>query len=176
MSKVDVLVPDLGTPDEVAVVDILVKPGDDIELETPLLTLESDKATMDVPSNVAGEVAEVLVKVGGKVRSGSLIMRVDAKAGSSKSASTATSVAAAPASTAAAKPAAATPRAEPAAPATAPTSIDEPHDRKVQLLVLGAGPGGYTAAFRAADLGLKVTLVERWPTLGGVCLNVGCIP
>ncbi|MBK6597372.1 MAG: dihydrolipoyl dehydrogenase [Proteobacteria bacterium] len=182
MSRVDVVVPDLGTADEVSIVEVLVKPGDVIELETPLLTLESDKATMDVPASVAGTVAEVLVQAGGKVRSGSLIMRFDAsssdQAAAPKEAST--SAVAPDVAAARATPAAATgPAAVAAAEAVqrSPTSvIDEPHDRKAQLLVLGAGPGGYTAAFRAADLGLSVVLVERWPTLGGVCLNVGCIP
>ncbi len=178
MNRVDVLVPDLGTADEVSIVDVLVKPGDTVELETPLLTLESDKATMDVPSSVVGTIAEVLVQPGGKVRSGSLIMRVDSAAESSGqgAADTARTPAAA-AARADSRPEPAGVAAQPVAPAraTAPT-IDEPHDRKVQLLVLGAGPGGYTAAFRAADLGMAVVLVERWPTLGGVCLNVGCIP
>jgi len=178
VNRVDVLVPDLGTADEVSIVDVLVKPGDTVELETPLLTLESDKATMDVPSSVVGTIAEVLVQPGGKVRSGSLIMRVDSAAESSGqgAADTARTPAAA-AARADSRPEPAGVAAQPVAPAraTAPT-IDEPHDRKVQLLVLGAGPGGYTAAFRAADLGMAVVLVERWPTLGGVCLNVGCIP
>ena len=181
MSKIDLTVPDLGNFDEVAIVDVLVKVGDKIEVETPLVTLETDKATMDVPSTAAGTVTEVLVQKGGKIAKGGLIARIE---GSAAAAAPAKAPAApAPAAKAAPAPApAAAPRATPApAPAPAPKPSrplkpDVPHDRETQLLVLGAGPGGYTAAFRAADLGLKVTLIERWPMLGGVCLNVGCIP
>jgi dihydrolipoamide dehydrogenase len=186
VSKIDLVVPDLGNFDEVVIVDVLVKAGDKVEIETPLVTLETDKATMDVPSTAAGTITEVLVQKGGKIGKGGLIARVEGTAA-------ATSAAAKPASPApaAAKPAAAAPTASAAQPAPAPRPAaapapapkpsrplkpDVPHDRETQLLVLGAGPGGYTAAFRAADLGLKVTLVERWPMLGGVCLNVGCIP
>jgi dihydrolipoamide dehydrogenase len=150
--------PDIGGFKDVLVIDILVKVGDVIALEAPLITLETDKATMDVPASAAGKVLEVLVTRGGKVSQGTPLVRVEAAA--------ATAV---PAASAAVAPAPAKTVMRPAA--------DEPQaDREVELLVLGAGPGGYTAAFRAADLGLKVTLVERWPTLGGVCLNVGCIP
>jgi len=184
VSKIDLTVPDLGNFDEVAIVDVLVKPGDKIDIDTPLVTLETDKATMDVPSTAAGTVTEVLVQKGGKIAKGGLIARVEGSAAASAPAKT-SAPAAAPAP--AAKPAPAptpAPAVEPApraAPAPAPKPSrplkpDVPHDRETQLLVLGAGPGGYTAAFRAADLGLKVTLVERWPMLGGVCLNVGCIP
>jgi dihydrolipoamide dehydrogenase len=191
VSVVDVAVPDLGNFDEVGVVDVLVKPGDEVALETPLVTLETEKATMDVPSSAAGKIAEVLVKSGDKVRKGSVIVRVqaDAPAGAG---TTTDSQAPAPAATAAstADPAASAatgtttaPLAKPSPPAAATAAgnapaaaPDGPVDRSVQLVVLGAGPGGYTAAFRAADLGVKVVLVERWDTLGGVCLNVGCIP
>jgi dihydrolipoamide dehydrogenase len=177
VSKIDLVVPDLGGFDEVAIIDVLVKVGDKVEIDTPLVTLETDKATMDVPSTAAGTITEVLVQKGGKIGKGGLIARVEGSA----------APAAVPAKTAAPAPAAAksapaTPAPKPAvAPAPArpqssrPLRPDVPHDRETQLLVLGAGPGGYTAAFRAADLGLKVTLVERWPMLGGVCLNVGCI-
>ena len=179
MSKIDLTVPDLGNFDEVAIVDVLVKVGDKIEVETPLVTLETDKATMDVPSTASGTVTEVLVQKGGKIAKGGLIARVEGTA-TAKTPAAAAAPAAAPAAKAAPAPAPAAP-APRAAPATAlkpskPLKPDVPHDRETQLLVLGAGPGGYTAAFRAADLGLKVTLVERWPMLGGVCLNVGCIP
>jgi dihydrolipoamide dehydrogenase len=181
VSRIDLVVPDLGNFDEVAIVDVLVKPGDKIEVETPLVTLETDKATMDVPSTAAGTVTEVLVQKGGKIGKGGLIARVE---GSAPAAAPAKPPAAAPAPAARAAPApapAAQAAPRPAAPPVAPKPSrplrpDVPHDRETQLLVLGAGPGGYTAAFRAADLGLKVTLVERWPMLGGVCLNVGCIP
>jgi dihydrolipoamide dehydrogenase len=176
VSKIDLVVPDLGNFDEVTIVDVLVKAGDRIDIETPLVTLETDKATMDVPSTAAGTVTEVLVQKGGKIAKGGLIARVEGSAAAPVAAKPAAAKAPAPAaapSVPAAKP--------PAAPAPAPKPSrplkpDVPHDRETQLLVLGAGPGGYTAAFRAADLGLKVTLVERWPMLGGVCLNVGCIP
>jgi dihydrolipoamide dehydrogenase len=182
VSKIDLVVPDLGGFDEVAIIDVLVKAGDTVEVDTPLVTLETDKATMDVPSTAAGTITEVLVQKGGKIGKGGVIARLEG----SLSAPAAKTPASAPAP---AKPAAATAPVAPAAPArpapaapavaakpSRPLKPDVPHDRETQLLVLGAGPGGYTAAFRAADLGLKVTLVERWPMLGGVCLNVGCIP
>ncbi len=187
MSKIDLTVPDLGNFDEVAIIDVLVKVGDKIEVETPLVTLETDKATMDVPSTAAGTVTEVLVQKGGKIGKGGVIARIEgtaAAAAPAKAPAGAAPAAAAPAAPAAKAAPAPAPAAAPApraAPAPAPKPSrplkpDVPHDRETQLLVLGAGPGGYTAAFRAADLGLKVTLVERWPMLGGVCLNVGCIP
>jgi dihydrolipoamide dehydrogenase len=173
VSEVELLCPDIGGFKDVAVIDLLVKAGDVIEVDTPLLTLETDKATMDVPATQGGTVTQVLVKVGGKVSQGTPLVRLTPAAGA-VSAPAAAKPAPAPAiATKAAVPAAAS-----SAPATAwvQTIPDVAADRNVQLLVLGGGPGGYTAAFRAADLGLKVTLVERWPTLGGVCLNVGCIP
>jgi len=183
VSKIDLVVPDLGNFDEVAIVDVLVKPGDKIEVETPLVTLETDKATMDVPSTAAGTVLEVLAKKGGKIGKGDVIARIEgvAAAAVAAPATKPAAPAAAPEARAAAAPAAPAPQRPAAAPLVAPKPSrplkpDVPHDRETQLLVLGAGPGGYTAAFRAADLGLKVTLVERWPMLGGVCLNVGCIP
>jgi len=185
VSKIDLVVPDLGNFDEVAIVDVLVKPGDKIEVETPLVTLETDKATMDVPSTAAGTVLEVLAKKGGKIAKGGVIARIEgvAAAPAAAPAIKPAAQAATPEAKAPAAPAAPAPQrpAAASAPATAPKpsrplKADVPHDRETQLLVLGAGPGGYTAAFRAADLGLKVTLVERWPMLGGVCLNVGCIP
>jgi dihydrolipoamide dehydrogenase len=185
VSRVDLVVPDLGNFDEVAIVDVLIKPGDRIEVETPLVTLETDKATMDVPSTAAGTVLEVLAQKGGKIAKGGVIARIEAEAAAPAAAPAAkpAASAAAPAARSPAPQSAPAPQrpATPAAPAVAPKPSrplkpDVPHDRDTQLLVLGAGPGGYTAAFRAADLGLKVTLVERWPMLGGVCLNVGCIP
>ena len=185
MSKVELVVPDLGNFDEVAIVDVLIKPGDQIEVDTPLVTLETDKATMDVPSTAAGTVIEVLAEKGGKIAAGAVIARIEGVAAAPAVAPAAKSAAPAPAPAAGAPapPAAAAPQrpAAAAAPAVAPKPTrplkpDVAHDRETQLLVLGAGPGGYTAAFRAADLGLQVTLIERWPMLGGVCLNVGCIP
>ena len=175
--SVDLIVPDIGNFTDVDVVEVLVKPGDAVELETPLVTIETDKASMDVPAAAAGRVTEVLLKVGDKVSKGSLIARLEASA----------AAAAAPAAEAPAAPAAAAPPV--AVPETAGDTVrmpapeagrgeraQESFSRTAQLLVLGSGPGGYTAAFRAADLGLKVMLVERWQSLGGVCLNVGCIP
>jgi dihydrolipoamide dehydrogenase len=162
VSSIEIAVPDLGNFDEVAVVEVLVKVGDAIGIDTPLVTLETEKATMDVPSTAAGTLEAVLVKAGDKVRKGSVIARLAAAA------TQAPAVAAATAAKAAAPAASAAPAPQPA--------MDEKADRQVQLLVLGAGPGGYTAAFRAADLGVQVVLVERWASLGGVCLNVGCIP
>ena len=180
MSVQDIVCPDLGDFKDVLVIDVLVQTGEVIALEAPIVTLETDKATMDVPATVAGRVAEVLVTRGSKVSQGDTLARVEA-AQIAISAVAAAPITAAPATAApaTAAPVAAAP-AIPAAPnaaAAAVTSGPEPAaDREVQLLVLGAGPGGYTAAFRAADLGLKVMLVDRWPALGGVCLNVGCIP
>ena len=176
---VDVRVPDIGDFTDVAVIEVLVKPGDTVALEQSLITVESDKASMEIPSSAAGVVQDVRVAVGDKVSEGSLILRLegaDAGAAAGKAAAPAPAPAAAPPpTTAAAKP--------PAAPAPAPAPAPRPAaapatggDVVCDLLVLGAGPGGYSAAFRAADLGLKVVLVERYPTLGGVCLNVGCIP
>jgi len=184
VSKIDLTVPDLGNFDEVAIIDVLVKVGDKIEVETPLVTLETDKATMDVPSTAAGTVTEVLVQKGGKIGKGGVIARIESSAAAAPAkpatapapAANAPAAKAAPASAPAAAPAAPKAAPAPAPKPSRPLKPDVPHDRETQLLVLGAGPGGYTAAFRAADLGLKVTLVERWPMLGGVCLNVGCIP
>jgi dihydrolipoamide dehydrogenase len=175
VSKIDLVVPDLGNFDEVAIVDVLVKVGDTIDVETPLVTLETDKATMDVPSTAAGTVIEVLAKKGGKTAKGAVIARIE---GTQAVPATAPAKPAASAAPQSSKPVTATAptAAAPAPKPSRPLKPDAPHDRETQLLVLGAGPGGYTAAFRAADLGLKVTLIERWPMLGGVCLNVGCIP
>ena len=246
MSRVDLTVPDIGSAHDVDVVDVLVKPGDVVEVDTPLVTLETDKASMDVPSTLAGTVAEVLLKRGDKASAGTVIARVetnsqagagapaDGKGGDAKAPAAAAPSSgqeatfaesfdaeelertvtqpilkqggAPPASSGngAAQPVA---RAEPASaprPAAAPVGSatatdarqesagdtvrmpipdlsrlgrgDVEFNRSTQLLVLGSGPGGYTAAFRAADLGMQVTLVERWSNLGGVCLNVGCIP
>jgi dihydrolipoamide dehydrogenase len=176
VSKIDLVVPDLGGFDEVSIIDVLVKAGDKVEVDTPLVTLETDKATMDVPSTAAGTITEVLVKKGGKIGKGGLIARMEGTGAAAAPASKPAATASAPAPAKAAAQAAAAPAKMEAPKPSRPLKPDVPHDRETQLLVLGAGPGGYTAAFRAADLGLKVTLVERWPMLGGVCLNVGCIP
>ncbi|KDB07553.1 dihydrolipoamide dehydrogenase [Burkholderia sp. lig30] len=166
MSLIEVKVPDIGDFSGVDVIEVNIQPGDVIEKEQTLLTLESDKASMEVPSDVAGIVKEIKVKAGDKVSQGTVIALVEAAAG-----------AAAPAAKPAEAPKAAAP-APGAAPAPAPQagSYAGPVDVECDMLVLGAGPGGYSAAFRAADLGMKTVLVERYSTLGGVCLNVGCIP
>jgi len=170
VSQVEVRVPDLGDFSAVDVIEVHVKAGDRVAAEDPLLTLETDKATMDVPAPRAGTVIAVAAKKGGKVSAGDLVLTLEAgeEAASKPAASAAAPAAARPAARAA-------PTARPIAAAAAPSVAAPPPPGK-RLAVIGAGPGGYTAAFRAADLGLEVTLVERWPTLGGVCLNVGCIP
>ncbi len=166
MDLIEVKVPDIGDFKDVPVIELLVKAGDTVQVDDALVTLESDKATMDVPAPTAGLIREVKVQLGDRVSEGSVIALVEAVA---------TTATAAPS----AEPTA------PAAPATTPTastpapeagSFTGQADVSCDMLVLGAGPGGYSAAFRAADLGLSTVLVERYPTLGGVCLNVGCIP
>ena len=167
MSVIEVAVPDIGDFADVPVIEVLVAPGDTVAPEDSLVTLESDKATMDVPSPAAGTVSEIRVKVGDKVSQGSVVLTMEAaEAASSADAQQSPPIEEAPAPT----PAKAE---EPAAPSPAAPATGGPGSH---VLVIGSGPGGYTAAFRAADLGLKVTLVERYPILGGVCLNVGCIP
>jgi len=162
---VEIVVPDIGNFDSVDVIEVLVAVGDTIAKEDSLITVESDKASMDIPSSHAGVVKELKVAVGDKVAKGSLILLLESAEAATAQAKPAT------------EPAQAAPIATPA-PAAAPTPATATgnNDISCQVMVLGSGPGGYTAAFRAADLGLKVVLVERYPTLGGVCLNVGCIP
>ena len=150
---IELKVPDIGDFKDVPVITVFVKPGDVVKVDDPLVELESDKATMEVPASAAGKVLEVKVKEGDRVGEGAVLVTLEGEG-----------AAAAPA------PAAAAPAAAPA-PKAAQTG-----DLHAELVVLGSGPGGYTAAFRAADLGLKVVLIERNPSLGGVCLNVGCIP
>ena len=168
----EVRVPPIGDFKDVPVIEILARVGAEVAAEEALLTLESDKATLDVPAPVAGTVREICVKVGDRVSEGSLIARVDV---SGTTAVIADDVAASAAPAPAAAPVAAPP---PDADDTErlPTLGTVPGGKRYGLVVLGAGPGGYTAAFRAADLGLNVALIERDPVLGGVCLNVGCIP
>ncbi|MCB1335082.1 MAG: dihydrolipoyl dehydrogenase [Roseivivax sp.] len=155
----EIKVPDIGDFKDVPVVSVLVSVGDTVAAEDPLIELESDKATMEVPSPAAGKIAEIKVKEGDRVSEGSLILVLEGAAAASGKA--------APADT-----------PKPAAPAAvaATGTASGPGDIHAEVVVLGSGPGGYTAAFRAADLGKKVVLIERNPTLGGVCLNVGCIP
>ena len=169
MAVIDIKVPDIGDFKDVAVIELLVKAGDTVKAEQSLITVESDKASMEIPSSHAGVVKGVLVKVGDTVNQGSVILSLDAEgaAGAAPAASAPAAAAAAP------QKATATPSASPAPVAS---TYAGGADTECDLLVLGAGPGGYSAAFRAADLGMKVVLVERFPTLGGVCLNVGCIP
>ena len=194
----EVRLPDLGTPGEVTVLELLVRVGDQVEKEQALLTLESEKATMDVPATAAGKVARILVKAGDKVSSGTAVLELEGPRQI-----VAEEVDAAPAAPQAPRtprqaepfggepyldtvplqplkvaPVDATP-VKPTAAAPDPGSVVSAApatSRDYDVVVIGAGPGGYTAAFRAADLGLNVALVERWPMLGGVCLNVGCIP
>lgn len=180
---VDIQIPDIGDFDSVDVIEVLVAVGDTVKAEQSLITVESDKSSMEIPSSNAGVVKSIAVKVGDKVKQGSVIMQLDAAesaaVGSSVSAATASAPAPVSANPApAAFPAAASPAVStaPAAAAAKVASYAGKVDAKCDLLVLGAGPGGYSAAFRAADLGLNVILVERYATLGGVCLNVGCIP
>ena len=173
MSRADLTVPDIGNFSDVTIVDVLVKTGDVVEVDSPLVTLETDKASMDVPTTVAGTITEVVVKRGDKVSKGSLIARVETGAqGTVAAPATAPATASAPAAESAGD-TVRMPAPQQSGPAQRAAGE---FNRTTQLLVLGAGPGGYTAAFRAADLGLKVTLIERWAELGGVCLNVGCIP
>ena len=159
----EIRVPDIGDFKDVPVIEILVKPGDTVQPEDPIVSLESDKATLDVPSPEAGTVVEVRINVGDKVSEGSVILMLEAL-----ESAVAASAGDGPKNSAEEK----------------PVAVEVPDaakhaggaDMSCQLLVLGAGPGGYSAAFRAADLGLDTVLVERWSVLGGVCLNVGCIP
>ncbi|HQZ46747.1 MAG TPA: FAD-dependent oxidoreductase, partial [Usitatibacteraceae bacterium] len=173
MTILEIKVPDIGDFKDVPVIEVLVKPGDAVKKDASLVTLESDKATMEVPSTHSGTVKELKVKLGDRLSEGAVILLLEtAQAAPAKKAEP----------IAAASPA---PGAAPRATAAAQPSLREAltstlasldADLHAEVLVLGAGPGGYTAAFRAADLGKKVVLVERHATLGGVCLNVGCIP
>ncbi|WP_018609308.1 dihydrolipoyl dehydrogenase [Uliginosibacterium gangwonense] len=161
---IEVKVPDIGDFKDVPVIEVFVKPGDFLNVDDPIAALESDKATLEVPSTAAGTIKQVLIKVGDRVGEGSVLLMLDAVSGAGE-----------------AKPQAATapaPAPVAASPLVAPTagSYAGTVDLECEMLVLGAGPGGYSAAFRSADLGMKTVLVERYSTLGGVCLNVGCIP
>ena len=164
---IELKVPDIGGSKDVPIIELLASPGDALRLDQGLLTLESDKATMEVPCSAAGVLKEWRVKIGDTVSEGDVIAVVEAAASIA-------APAAAPAATPAPAPATAPAAAPSAKPAAAPPAGDA--DVSCQLVVIGGGPGGYTAAFRAADLGMDVVLVERYAQLGGVCLNVGCIP
>jgi dihydrolipoamide dehydrogenase len=187
MSLVEVKVPDIGDFKDVEVIEMLVKPGDTVTVDQSLVTVESDKASLEIPSSHAGVVKELKVKLGDKVSEGSLLLMLEEEGGKEEAAPAQSPQAAAPAPQAAPAPAqasasygaAAPAGAAPAvgnAPVPAAASFGGQADIECQMLVLGAGPGGYSAAFRAADLGMNTVLVERYATLGGVCLNVGCIP
>ncbi|MFN5099183.1 MAG: dihydrolipoyl dehydrogenase [Burkholderiaceae bacterium] len=168
MSAIEIKVPDIGDFKEVEVIELLVKVGDTVQVEQSLITVESDKASMEIPCSTAGVVKSLLVKLGDKISEGSPILILEAaESGASAAPAAAPAAASAPSAPSA-----------PAASAVAPvaSSFSGPADLECDTLVLGAGPGGYTAAFRAADLGQKVVLIERYASLGGVCLNVGCIP
>jgi dihydrolipoamide dehydrogenase len=194
VNMIEVKVPDIGDFAEVTVIEILVKPGDTIKPEQSLITVESDKASMEIPSSQGGVVKEIKVKLGDKVKQGSVVLSLDGTAATA-SASAKPPAPAQPSSlpvaqekaqgyganqaeapTYVADAAGAAPKSVANAPASAASSYAGKTDLDCDLVVLGAGPGGYSAAFRAADLGLKVVLVERYASLGGVCLNVGCIP
>ena len=199
MSTVEVKVPNIGDFKDVEIIELMVKPGDTIKVDQSLVTVESDKASMEIPSTHAGVVKEMKVAVGDKVNEGSLLLMIEESAGEGAAAPTA-----APAAASAGAPAAA-PAAQIGAQAVAPTAAAGPTDSyapahpanaatpgavpapgaasysgqvdvECEMMVLGAGPGGYSAAFRSADLGMNTVLVEKYATLGGVCLNVGCIP
>jgi dihydrolipoamide dehydrogenase len=173
---IEIKVPDIGDFKDVEVIEVLVKAGDAIAKEQSLITVESDKASMEIPSSAAGTVKEMRIKVGDKVNQGSTILLLEAGADEKAPApAPSTQRAATPAAASAPAPAAAS-AAPSAAAAPTPSKFSGSADLECEVLVLGAGPGGYSAAFRAADLGKKVVLVERYPSLGGVCLNVGCIP
>src|SRR4051795_8596935 len=161
----EVKVPDIGDFEDVPVIEILVEPGQEVQAEDPLLTLESEKATMDVPAPDGGTVGELLVGVGDKVSEGTPILTLETAEGGGD------------------EPDEEEPDVDPEeqaedkpAPAAASEGPEEDADLHAEVLVFGSGPGGYTAAFRAADLGAKTVLVERYDRLGGACLNVGCIP
>ncbi|MCC9000090.1 MAG: FAD-dependent oxidoreductase, partial [Candidatus Contendobacter sp.] len=159
---VEVKIPDIGDFKGVDVIEVLVKPGDTIAPEDALIVLETDKASMEVPSPAAGVVQEVKIKVGDKVSEGDVVLVLETSAEQAPSPSVDKESKAPPAPT--------------PAPVPIAGSFASQADITCEVLVLGAGPGGYSAAFRSADLGLKTVLVERYPSLGGVCLNVGCIP
>ncbi|MEM8514293.1 dihydrolipoamide dehydrogenase [Massilia sp. MP_M2] len=192
MSTVEVKVPNIGDFKDVEVIELMVKAGDTIKVDQSLVTVESDKASMEIPSTHAGVVQSITVKVGDKINQGTLLLTVEEGAGApaadkpadKPAASAAPAPAPAPAAASAAPaaptesqaPAKPAPAPAPAGPAPTPSSYTGAVDIECDMMVLGAGPGGYSAAFRAADLGMNTVLVEKYATLGGVCLNVGCIP
>ncbi|MDQ1830660.1 dihydrolipoyl dehydrogenase [Massilia scottii] len=183
MSTIEVKVPNIGDFKEVEVIEVMIKVGDTIKVDQSLITVESDKASMEIPASHAGVVKEIKVKVGDKIAEGSMLLVLDEAGGAAAApaAAAAAPAAAAPAAADRAESQAPAHPAPPAAPsAAAPAPAMARYDGKVdiecEMMVLGAGPGGYSAAFRSADLGMNTVLIERYASLGGVCLNVGCIP
>ena len=161
MSVIEVKVPDIGDFDAVEIIEVLVSEGEEVSENQDIITLESDKAAMEIPSTVAGKISSLKVAVGDKVAEGDVILTVEVEEAATEDANTAA------------------PAEEPKTEKAAPTPAKAPEgdaDMHAEVLVLGSGPGGYTAAFRAADLGKSVVMVERHERIGGVCLNVGCIP
>jgi dihydrolipoamide dehydrogenase len=186
-SLIDVQVPDIGDFSEVTVIELLVKPGDTVKAEQSLITVESDKASMEIPSSHAGVVKELKVKLGDKVKQGSVVLALEGEGAAAAPGAAAAAPASGLAVTQAKQPTSSVIASEArqstegaippdATPAPTAASYSGTADLDCDVLVLGGGPGGYSAAFRAADLGLKVVIVERYASLGGVCLNVGCIP
>ena len=171
MAVIDIKVPDIGDFDDVGVIEVLVQPGDTIRAEQSLITVESDKASMEIPSSHAGVVKDIKVKLGDKVREGTVVLTLEASGATESGAASAGQKPVSETKVLESKPSQAQP-----APQIEAARFSGAADLACDVLVLGGGPGGYSAAFRAADLGLKVVLVERYATLGGVCLNVGCIP
>ncbi|MEP6484732.1 MAG: biotin/lipoyl-containing protein, partial [Rudaea sp.] len=180
MATSEVKVPDIGDYTNIPVIEVLVKPGDTVAKDQGLITLESDKATMEVPSSVAGTVKEVKVKVGDEVSEGHVVVVIESSAEAAAPKTEAKVAAAAPTKSEPAKteqkPATTAALANTAQAPKSANNSGRKADIECQVCVLGSGPGGYTAAFRAADLGQNTVLIERYATLGGVCLNVGCIP
>ncbi|PPT77457.1 dihydrolipoyl dehydrogenase [Xanthomonas arboricola pv. populi] len=184
MAVIEIKVPDIGDYSDVPVIEVLVAVGDSVVKDQGLVTLESDKATLEVPSSAAGVVKELKVKVGDSLSEGALVLLLEAEgesaapAAPAKTGTKAAPAAAAPAATPGSKPPVTPSHRAPAEPAPSKPALasGKPADIECKMVVLGAGPGGYTAAFRAADLGLDTVLIERYASLGGVCLNVGCIP
>ncbi|MBB5861821.1 dihydrolipoyl dehydrogenase [Xanthomonas arboricola] len=184
MAVIEIKVPDIGDYSDVPVIEVLVAVGDSVVKDQGLVTLESDKATLEVPSSAAGVVKELKVKVGDSLSEGALVLLLEAEGEAAASAAPAKAdskpapAAAAPAAAPGSKPPVTPSHRAPAEPAPSKPALasGKPADIECKMVVLGAGPGGYTAAFRAADLGLDTVLIERYASLGGVCLNVGCIP
>ncbi|MBA4326885.1 MAG: dihydrolipoyl dehydrogenase, partial [Polaromonas sp.] len=176
MAIIDIKVPDIGDFAEVAIIEVLVQPGDTIKAEQSLITVESDKASMEIPSSHAGVVKELRVKLGDKIAEGAVVLTLETRDAAPVSAPEKVAASAQPETVSDTKQSESKAQQAPAAIKIEASSFAGTADLECDLLVLGGGPGGYSAAFRAADLGLKVVLVERYAQLGGVCLNVGCIP